>query len=71
MRGRARQGSARVCLFWGGVVRNSDPRDRREDAGNSLLQPVAMAAYFREASKGEKKKRSRRKPKHFIGREEK
>lgn len=56
VRGRARQGSARVCLFWGGVVRNSDPRDRREDAGNSLLQPVAMAAYFREASKGGKKK---------------
>lgn len=47
--------SPRVPVL-GGVVRNSDPRDRREDAGNSLLQPVAMAAYFREASKGGKKK---------------
>lgn len=44
----------------GGVVRNSDPRDRREDAGNSLLQPVAMAAYFREASKGGKKKKKKK-----------
>lgn len=48
--------SPRVPVLGGGVVRNSDPRDRREDAGNSLLQPVAMAAYFREASKGGKKK---------------
>lgn len=51
--------SPRVPVL-GGVVRNSDPRDRREDAGNSLLQPVAMAAYFREASKGGKKKKKKK-----------
>lgn len=52
--------SPRVPVLGGGVVRNSDPRDRREDAGNSLLQPVAMAAYFREASKGGKKKKKKK-----------
>lgn len=42
-----------------------DPKDTQADRGNSLLQPVAMAAYFRDSSS---EKNKRRKPKHFNGR---
>lgn len=44
------------------------PQGHTDGQGNSLLQPVAMAAYFRDSSS---EKNKRRKPKHFNGREEK